>query len=340
MERILVICNPHEAEFLSASIGGKVGVSIVMDEPELEAFTEKDIASFDGAVVMAGLAWRGHAPSDFYGMDVAVSLRLRWKMLAPICIVSFMPKSFFAARGEVKYNILKARGTVFRRMPVSVGFLEGAFDGIWPLSEATLAYLSNLLVDVQHIIDNLRHVLRMSSTRERIHESLQKIGTLSSLGIYSRVLELSAEVEKAHADGDETLFYKSSGELLELLGAYRHQSGLTALPEDAPRQKVILVDDNADDLQWAASALGQSFEVIPFRDAAQARHCIDEDAGNEIAAVISQKLFSIHDKYCIDIYQAEREEIVVAILVALQHMIRDRQRSASFSSSSSSSGSN
>ena len=60
------------------------------------------------------------------------------------------------------------------------------------------------------------------------------------------------------------------------------------------------------------------------------------DQQNEVIAVIGQKLLSLHDKYCIDIYRPEDEETAVAILVTLQHMIKDRQasRSASFSSSS------
>ncbi len=60
------------------------------------------------------------------------------------------------------------------------------------------------------------------------------------------------------------------------------------------------------------------------------------DQRGGIIAVISQKLVSLHDKYCVDIYQPEQEPTVVAILVALQHMIRDREaaRSASYSSSS------
>lgn len=62
------------------------------------------------------------------------------------------------------------------------------------------------------------------------------------------------------------------------------------------------------------------------------------DANDEIIAVISQKMISIHDKYCVDIYKPEAEPIVVAILVTLQHMIKDREaRSSSFSSSHSSS---
>ena len=63
------------------------------------------------------------------------------------------------------------------------------------------------------------------------------------------------------------------------------------------------------------------------------------DAQDQVIAVISQKLISIHDKYCVDIYQADKEPIVVAILVTLQHMIKDREaaRSSSYSSFSSSS---
>lgn len=55
------------------------------------------------------------------------------------------------------------------------------------------------------------------------------------------------------------------------------------------------------------------------------------DRDGSIIALISQKLISLHDKYCIDIYKPEYEQIVVAILVTLQHMIRDREKAASSS---------
>ena len=64
------------------------------------------------------------------------------------------------------------------------------------------------------------------------------------------------------------------------------------------------------------------------------------DSDGSIIAVISQKMLSLHDKYCIDIYRPEYEDKVVAILVTLQHMIRDREVSSSVSSSSSSSSGN
>ena len=59
------------------------------------------------------------------------------------------------------------------------------------------------------------------------------------------------------------------------------------------------------------------------------------DGNGGIIAVIAQKMISLHDKYCIDIYRPEYERIVVAILVTLQHMIADRERANSSSSSSS-----
>ena len=79
---------------------------------------------------------------------------------------------------------------------------------------------------------------------------------------------------------------------------------------------------NIEGLGWQlrGNILGLNFELY-------------DKVGN-VVAVIGQKMFSIHDKYCIDIYQGEYEEIVVAILIALQHMIRDRQRSANSSSGS------
>jgi uncharacterized protein YxjI len=64
------------------------------------------------------------------------------------------------------------------------------------------------------------------------------------------------------------------------------------------------------------------------------------DGKDNVIAVIGQKMFSIHDKYCIDIYQPEQEHRIIAILVTLQHMMKDRQAAASASHSYSSSSSN
>ena len=82
---------------------------------------------------------------------------------------------------------------------------------------------------------------------------------------------------------------------------------------------------NIEGLGWQlrGNILGLNFELY--------------DEHEEIVAVISQKLLSLHDKYCVDIYQPRYEKAVVAILITLQHMIRYREVSSSSSASSSSS---
>ena len=82
---------------------------------------------------------------------------------------------------------------------------------------------------------------------------------------------------------------------------------------------------NIEGLGWQlrGNILGLNFELY--------------DGNGEIIAVISQKLISLHDKYCIDIYKPEYEKQVIAILVTLQHMIADREHSSSSSVTFSSS---
>ena len=83
---------------------------------------------------------------------------------------------------------------------------------------------------------------------------------------------------------------------------------------------------NIEGLGWQmrGNVIGLNFELY------------DENGG--IIAVIAQKAFSLHDKYCIDIYKPQYERIVVSILIALQHMIKNREAVSASSASFSSSG--
>ena len=77
---------------------------------------------------------------------------------------------------------------------------------------------------------------------------------------------------------------------------------------------------NIEGLGWQlrGNVLGLNFELY--------------DKDGSIIAVIGQKMISLHDKYCIDIYKPQHEQKVIAILITLQHMMRDRVNSASASS--------
>ncbi|MCR5330881.1 MAG: LURP-one-related family protein [Lachnospiraceae bacterium] len=84
---------------------------------------------------------------------------------------------------------------------------------------------------------------------------------------------------------------------------------------------------NIEGLGWQlkGNILGLNFELY--------------DSDGSIIAVIGQKMLSLHDKYCIDIYKREYEQTVVAILVTLQHMIRDRNQAGAGGGSGSASSS-
>ena len=80
---------------------------------------------------------------------------------------------------------------------------------------------------------------------------------------------------------------------------------------------------NIEGLGWQlrGNILGLNFELY--------------DEAGSVIAVIGQKLISLHDKYCVDIYRPDLEKQVVAILITLQHMIRDRENRSAASASSS-----
>ena len=48
-------------------------------------------------------------------------------------------------------------------------------------------------------------------------------------------------------------------------------------------------------------------------------------------ATVGKKAVSIHDKYCIDMYQPEHEQVVVAIVIQLEKMLEDRSENESSS---------
>ena len=80
---------------------------------------------------------------------------------------------------------------------------------------------------------------------------------------------------------------------------------------------------NIEELGWQlrGNIVGLNFELY------------DDEGG--IIATISQKMISLHDKYCIDIYQPEHEKTCVAIMITLQHMIKDREAASAAAGGSS-----
>ena len=75
---------------------------------------------------------------------------------------------------------------------------------------------------------------------------------------------------------------------------------------------------NIEGLGWQirGNIIGLSFNLI--------------DEKEQPVATVDKKMISVHDKYCIDIYQPEYEQIAVAILIQLEKMIEDRSENESY----------
>lgn len=160
---------------------------------------------------------------------------------------------------------------------------------------------------------SLHHHIDITDDRERVVYQAN-----------SKVFSIRDKTDVVDADGNQVAHIESkvfslherhyvtmaSGEKFELSNEFFH-----------------LIKDitNIEGLGWQlrGNIVGLNFELY--------------DRDESIIAVIGQKAISLHDKFCIDIYRPECERIVVAILVTLIHMMKDRENSVSFSSSSGSS---
>ena len=80
-----------------------------------------------------------------------------------------------------------------------------------------------------------------------------------------------------------------------------------------------VVDDitNIEELGWQmrGNFLSLNFNLV--------------DQKEEPLATVSRKMVSLHDKYCIGIYQPQYEDLIVAIVIQLEKMLEDRRQSQS-----------
>ena len=285
-EQYLIICDDRQKRYF-AQVAKSGSFRFVISESAFENLVADEVENYNRIVVFAELLWQDRKYTDFYGIDVAVLLRLKLKALSPVCILSFLPKDYLEKINEIKYNILRARGSCFLQLPVGFDDVENTLSAIMPLSVATLTYLSTLLIDIRHIINVLRHDLRMETDNDKICISLKKIEQLSTTAVYPKLQELVKKIIAAHFDGNADNFYSFTKELINALNIHSQTAKQDApLADNSAKSKLLLLDDNIHDLNWAKDALAPYFEVIPFQDALEAKMYIEQDTGNELSAII------------------------------------------------------
>lgn len=258
---------------------------IIKDEEIAYALFSKQQVSINNInmiVILAELAGSGKKYSDFYGFDIACELRLKHKILTPIVMVSFMPETFF--QDNYKYNILKARGTDFLQLPFESEELIKSATEIRPLTQASLADISSLLLNSRYLIDRFTHDIRFELDKDSIIAKAKNI--LSDLPVdFPKNYSWDELVSKlAENNLSEEEFYLRKKEIILKLNSL-----LVPNFEDieaSKKYRILLLEDNQEDAQIILDALQPYYEITHISQGEEVIRMIDLDEINEFQALI------------------------------------------------------
>ena len=86
-DNYLIICDDRQKSYFS-KLKENMDFRFVTSEDEFEKLVTDEVVSYGRIIIFAELLWQGKKYTDFYGIDVAVLLRLRLKVLSPVCILT------------------------------------------------------------------------------------------------------------------------------------------------------------------------------------------------------------------------------------------------------------
>lgn len=233
----------------------------------------------------------GHNASDhLHGFILANALRLQYRYLGPIIMVSTLPRTYFTAgiKDHHEYRILNGRGTGFistadSNDPTKV---EALARSIEPLSPAALIDVNTSLLNLYgyartRIGHDLDAGMSMAERKGLLDEVRESLPPNEALAVFTE-----ARMEALLAEPvDESAFRGTALALAEAISLL--DPALGARPEQTRQPKVLVLEDQADDMARLLKGLGQAFEVLPCSSATEAVKLIDADEANTIEAIVS-----------------------------------------------------
>lgn len=276
-----------KAKFLFSDI---VNASIIESEQELNSITFEQ-QNFSAIVILAELEWKDKYVQHFFGFDIAVELRRKYRLTCPIIIISTFPRYWFEklAEKELKYNILYGRGTAFLHVDEIDEKLEKTIKSLPSLSEAVLSDLNEMLLNQKGmIIDKLTHDLRPAMSKENLFQMLSNVEAYLS-NEQKVKLGLSEFKEQFVAVlGDESKFKKVKETLL--LRCEQEFAGPDSTENETPEQrhKIIFLEDDTEFAATFKQKLKDYFEeLLITHSSKEAIKMIDEDEDNSITGIVA-----------------------------------------------------
>jgi uncharacterized protein YxjI len=197
--------------------------------------------------------------------------------------------------------------------------------------------------------------VRAAAKSARYHRARKKADarTVRDYGVPVKTLYTERKFFSLHnrifiKDEDDALVYKAHSRILSL-----HDRTWVETASGAPVAKLWRKLLSLHERHYVEMADGRSFQLsnelfhlikdvtnieelgwVIEGNLLELNFTIRNRNGRMIAAV-GQKFLSVHDRFSIDIYAPEEEPAVVAAVIALQHILQDRQASRAAAASAS-----
>lgn len=254
-------------------------------------------------LIYINLNWDGKALSSDYGFDIANELRIKHRSLAPIIFYSFAPLKYFEFKADTshkrEYKLLYGRGSAFLPAPFSSDELVKAANNTPALTAASWTDLITSLGSLRGLMLQTAHDIKPGKDIASLLEFLDScLSPKQFEAIYRE--NFRGQLIEFSSGGDQAQFIVLREEFLKrCLGALGEEDGDVESPTPDPiTYKILVVEDDEEDLELARSYLSKYFRVIPERRAIDAIKRLSEDVRNEIAAVICDwRLYESGTKY-------------------------------------------
>jgi hypothetical protein len=280
--RFLHICN----------IDNKMqkGEISIINEVDLHEFNEYD--KIDFILLRLDLIWKNSNLCHFYGFEILRYLRLVKKLLLPIVLYSPLRKDFFSfkARKDIKFASFWGRGTIYLELPFKINELKEKVKRINPLTFASLIDMSETLFCLSgYLSDKLNHDLKYSYSLDKLEDVLNSTKTYlnddqiltSDFDFLSNsILDFKKSKNEERFNSQKKIFLSNILEVLsgkeDFISSEKHN-----------RYKILFIEDDPEEFEWALNNLSNSFDIYPFNNYKKAQDFLKSDISNDIIVIIS-----------------------------------------------------
>lgn len=250
-------------------------------------------------IVFCELKWGNKLYQDFYGFEIARELRMRYKLLCPIILISVLSQNYFEkkAQKDIKYNVLYGRGTGFIEW-YNINNLDSISNLILPLSEAVLADLNGMLLNLKgFVIDKITHDLQ---TTLNINELKTRINFIDNYLDNEQKAKIGWDdfVNKILKNENVSNFEKLKEEFLVKCRQELGNETETIMKGDfIKKYKILVVEDDPGFMSTIEENLKNYFELITTNNSEEAIKMVDDDGTNSIVGIISDwRLYADNSK--------------------------------------------